>query len=88
VERGDPRLRRLGKGMWKAGTFKAVDPPMSVKDRWDGPRGQVLNVPIACRCCGPDKPSSQSSAEGGFTPRYFNGWLGRETGYEPVDRSA
>jgi hypothetical protein len=41
---------------------------VSVKDRWVGPREQVLNVPIACRCYEPDKPSSLPSIEGGFTP--------------------
>jgi hypothetical protein len=38
-------------------------PPMSVKDRGVGTRKQVLNVPIACRCCGPDKPSSLRSID-------------------------
>jgi hypothetical protein len=41
---------------------------VSVKDLWVGPHEQVLNVPIACRCYGSDKPSSLSSTEGDFTP--------------------
>jgi hypothetical protein len=37
---------------------------------------------------GPSKPSSLSSTDAWLCPHYFNGWLGREIGYEPVDRSA
>jgi hypothetical protein len=48
VERGDRWLERLGSGMWKAGAFKTVASPMSVNDRWVGPREQVFNVPITC----------------------------------------
>jgi hypothetical protein len=47
VESGDRRLERLGSGMWQADIFKAIAPPVSVKDRWVGPREQVLHVPIA-----------------------------------------
>jgi hypothetical protein len=36
---------------------------VSVKDRWIGPREQVLNVPITCQCYGPSKPSSWLSTE-------------------------
>jgi hypothetical protein len=36
---------------------------------------------------GLSKPSSLTSTDGGFTPHYFNGWLGRETGYIPVNQS-
>jgi hypothetical protein len=48
VKSGDCRLGRSGSDMWKAGTSKVIAPPVSVKDRWVGPREQVLNVPIAC----------------------------------------
>jgi hypothetical protein len=41
---------------------------MSVMDWWVSLREQVLNIPIACRCYGPSKPSSLMSIEGGFTP--------------------
>jgi hypothetical protein len=54
--------------MWKVGVFKTVALPVSVKDRWVGPRGHVLNVPFACWCYVPGKPSSLPSIEGGFTP--------------------
>jgi hypothetical protein len=36
---------------------------VSIKDRWVGPREQVLNVLIAYRCYGPDKSSSWLSKE-------------------------
>jgi hypothetical protein len=48
VESGDSWLGRSGSGMLKTGTSKVVAPPVSIKDRWVGPREQVLNVPIAC----------------------------------------
>jgi hypothetical protein len=38
------RLGRSGSVMWKVGTFKVVAPSVSVKDRWVGPREQVLNI--------------------------------------------
>jgi hypothetical protein len=60
---------------------------MSVKDRWVGPREQVLNVPIAYWCYGPSKPSSLTSTEGGLTPTTsiiglreklgMNPWMGK-----------
>jgi hypothetical protein len=62
--------------MCKASAFKAVAPPVSVKDRWVGPREQVLNVPIAYQCYGPSKPSSLPSIESGFTPTAQ--WLAQE----------
>jgi hypothetical protein len=37
---------------------------------------------------GPSKSSNLSSTESGFTPHCFNVWLGREIGYEPMNRSA
>jgi hypothetical protein len=42
----DRWLGRSGSGMWKADTSKFVAPPVSDKDRWVGPREQILNVPI------------------------------------------
>jgi hypothetical protein len=41
---------------------------VSIKDHSVGPREQVLNVPIACRCYGPGKPSSWSSSGAWLTP--------------------
>jgi hypothetical protein len=73
--------------MWKVGTSKVVA-PMSVKDRWVGPRKQVLNVLIACQRYQPCKPCSLPSTEGGFTPTTSMSIFGRETGYELMDRSA
>jgi hypothetical protein len=61
---------------------------MSIKDWWVGHREQVLNIQMACRRHGPDKPSSQLSTEGLICPHCFNGWIGRETGYGPTDRLA
>jgi hypothetical protein len=52
----DCRLGRLGSVMWKAGTSKVVSPPVLVKDRWVGPRDQVLNVLTTCWSYGPSKP--------------------------------
>jgi hypothetical protein len=37
---------------------------------------------------GPSKPSSLSSTDACLCPHCFNGWLERETGYGPTDRSA
>jgi hypothetical protein len=74
--------------MWKAGTSKFVAPPVSVKDRWVEPHEQVLNVPNACWWYGPSKPSSVQSSDARLYPHCFIGWLGRETGYGPVGRSA
>jgi hypothetical protein len=61
---------------------------VSVKDRWVGPREHVLNIPITCWRYGPSKPSSMSSTDAWFCPHCLIGWLGRETGYGPMDRSA
>jgi hypothetical protein len=74
--------------MWKAGTSKVVAPPVSIKDRSIDPHEQVLNVPIVYWCYGPSKPSSQSSIDAWLCPHCFIGWLGREAGYGPTDRSA
>jgi hypothetical protein len=63
-------------------------PPVSIKDRWVGPREQVLNVPFTYRWYGPGKPSSRPSTEDCLCPHCFIGWLKRETGYGPTDRSA
>jgi hypothetical protein len=41
---------------------------MHTMSTWFWCETQVLNVPIACWCCGPGKPSSLPSTEGGFTP--------------------
>jgi hypothetical protein len=85
----DRRLGRSGSVMSKPAPPRLCSPPslVSHKDRWVGPREKVLNVPIACRRYGPGKPSSWPSTEEWFCPHYFNGCLGRETGYGPVDRS-
>jgi hypothetical protein len=56
---------------------------MSVKDRWVDPRKQVLNIPIACRCYGPGKPSSLTSIEGGFTPTGSMAGSGEKLGTDP-----
>jgi hypothetical protein len=69
--------------MWKASTFKAVAPPMSVKDQWVDPREQVLNVSILCRYYRPGKPSSLSSTEGDFTPTASMAGLGEKLGTDP-----
>jgi hypothetical protein len=82
------QLGRWGSVIWKVVTFKVVAPPVPVKDRWVGPREQVLNVPIVYRRYGPDSPSSQPSTEGWLCPHYFNGCIGREIGYGLVNRSA
>jgi hypothetical protein len=60
---------------------------VSVKDRWIGPREQVLNELITCWCYGPNKPSSHPSTKGWFCPHCFNGCIGRETGYGTMDQS-
>jgi hypothetical protein len=51
------------------------------------PRHQVLNVPIACWWYWLGKLSSWLPTEWLY-PHYFNGCLGRETGYGPIDRPA
>jgi hypothetical protein len=55
-------------------------------DRWVGPHEQVLNVPIACRCYGPGKPSSWLSTEA-FFPHCLIDCCGREAGYGPMDQT-
>jgi hypothetical protein len=82
------QLGKLGSGMWKAGAFMVVAPPVSVKDRWVGPCEQVLNVPIACWWY---VPSILTSTEGGFTPTTsmagseeklgMNLWIGQPSCY-------
>jgi hypothetical protein len=42
----DHQLGRSVSVMWQAGTSKVIAPPVLVKDRWVGPREQVLNVLI------------------------------------------
>jgi hypothetical protein len=59
-----------------------------VKDRSIGPRDQVLNISIAYWCYGPSKPSIQPLIDAWLYPHCFIGWLRREDGYEPMDRSA
>jgi hypothetical protein len=83
VERGDRWLERSGSDMWKAGTFKAVAPSVSVKDRWVGPIEKVLNVPIACRCYGPGKPSSWLSSEACLFPTVSLAVVGEKLGTDP-----
>jgi hypothetical protein len=56
---------------------------VSVKDRWVGPREQVLNVPIACRCYGLGKPSSLMSTVGAFTPTASMAGSGEKLGTYP-----
>jgi hypothetical protein len=53
---------------------------VSVKDRWVGPREQVLNVLIACQRYVPGNPSSLSSTEGGFTVTASMAILGEKLG--------
>jgi hypothetical protein len=55
-------------------------PPVSVKDRWVDPREQVLNVPIACRCYGPGKPSSWLSTEACLFPTTSLAVVGEKLG--------
>jgi hypothetical protein len=84
----DHQLGRSGSVIWKVGTSKVVAPPVSVKDRCVGPREQVLNIHIAYQRYGPGEPSNRPLTEGWLYPHYFNGCLGRETGYRPMNRSA
>jgi hypothetical protein len=58
--------------MWKVGAFKAVAPAVLVRDRWVGPREQVLNVRITCRSLS--------------FPHCLIDYCGREAGYGPVDQ--
>jgi hypothetical protein len=56
---------------------------VTVKDRWIGPREQVLNVLTAYRSCGPDKPGSLPSIEDGFTPTASMAILDEKLGTNP-----
>jgi hypothetical protein len=50
--------------------------PVLVKDRWVGPREQVLNVQIGYRWYGPGKPSSLLPTDVWLSPLLH--WLARE----------
>jgi uncharacterized membrane protein YqaE (UPF0057 family) len=65
-----------------------LPPPVSVKDQGVGTHEQVLNVPITCWWYVPSKPSSRPLIDAWLCPHCFIGWLGREAGYIPTDRSA
>jgi hypothetical protein len=54
-----------------------------VKDRWVGPREQVLNILIAYRCYGPGKTSSLTSTDDGFTPIASMAGSGEKLGTNP-----
>jgi hypothetical protein len=57
----EPSEGKGGESAMAIPRFSMFLPPLvSVKDRGVGTREQVLNIPIACRCYGPDKPSSLS----------------------------
>jgi hypothetical protein len=58
-------------------------PPVSIKNCSVGPREQVLNVPIACRCYGPGKPSSWSSSGAWLTPLALLAGSGEKLGTDP-----
>jgi hypothetical protein len=58
-------------------------PPMSVKDRWVGPREQVLNVPVAYWWYGPGKPSSRLSIEAWLFPTAPLAAVGEKLGTDP-----
>jgi hypothetical protein len=49
VESVVPSDGKVEEWCWEAITYKVVALPMSVKDRWVGPRERVLNVLILCR---------------------------------------
>jgi hypothetical protein len=67
----------------KTAPLRLWPPPVSVKNRWVGPREQVLNVPIACRCYRPGKPSSLPSTDGSFTPTASMAGSGDKLGTDP-----
>jgi hypothetical protein len=67
----------------KSAPSRLLPPLVSVKDRWVGPREQVLNVLITCRCYGPGKPSSLPSIEGGFTPTASMAGSGEKLSTDP-----
>jgi hypothetical protein len=54
-----------------------------VKDRWVGPREQVLNVLITCQRYGPDKPSSRLSTEACLFPTASLAVMGEKLGMDP-----
>jgi hypothetical protein len=56
---------------------------MSIKDRWVGPREQVLNVPITCWLYGTSKPSSLSSTEAWLKPTASLVGLGEKLSTDP-----
>jgi hypothetical protein len=56
---------------------------VSVKDRLIDHHEQVLNVPIACRCYGPGKPSSLPSTEAWFFSITSLAVLGEKLGTDP-----
>jgi hypothetical protein len=56
---------------------------MSVKDRWVGPREQVLNIPITCWCYGPSKPSSLPSIVVWLSLLLLWLWVGGKLGGDP-----
>jgi hypothetical protein len=68
VESGDRRLGRSGSDMWNAGTSKVVDLPVSVKDRWVGPREQVLNISTVCWYMGPVSLAAGCQLKLDFSP--------------------
>jgi hypothetical protein len=70
-----PRLCRL--------RIDGLAPPVSVKDRWVGPREQILNIPITCWWYRPSKPSSLTLIDGGFTPIASMAGSGEKLGMDP-----
>jgi hypothetical protein len=56
---------------------------MSVKDRWVGPREQVLNVSIACRRYVSGKPTSWLSTEACFFLTALLSVMGEKLGTDP-----
>jgi hypothetical protein len=83
-------IGRKGQGVvcGKSAPSRLLPPPVSVKDRLVGPHEQVLNVLIACRCYGPDKPSCWLSIKACLFPHYLIGCCGRDVGYGPMDQTA
>jgi hypothetical protein len=53
---------------------------VSVKDRWVGPREQVLNVSITCRRYGPGMPNSRLSIEACLFPTALLAVMGEKLG--------
>jgi hypothetical protein len=69
VESGGSSVGKVGECDIESRHFQGCRPlPVSVKDRWVCPREQVLNVPIACRRYGHNKPSSRLSIEACLFP--------------------